>query len=455
MILLSNPDRSDNRLVLKAWLRPSAAWALAAAMASGAFALPIEGLIAPHLAWLAEPRYLCLLLSLLVGILTRPASRTTCRPAPEARWILLLWFAYAAYALARSFWLNPAVLTWDAAAPVILVPLALASTYVVIDTREQAIHFAIALLALLASTAIAFIVIDLQSGADVPFRSFYSSRTFFVGAVTAIFLAAVRPVRSIAFVSTVGLAVLLLYAGLASAMRASLFFYAASLLFAGCLLVAARQLRAILLVLAIGLSGYALHWEVNTRAIQDKVNAYSPVRPTSFDDGEGEGRNEACRQRMAKAAIAPPPGTDTYSCQMHFTIYDVDSRIRLLLQAINTNSSPVFGSGLGAYLFVEASRSASEVGVYKYPHNILAEVYHTSGLVGLSLIGASIVLVIALVLRFSVSATGPLAILAAIPAFSGLSALVGGNIYDARFLWLAPLLMAAFFVPRAAPGEGA
>lgn len=429
------------------WLRPSAAWLLAAAMASGAFSLPSFGAIPSTLKWMLEPRYTCLLFALLAGIVTRPIGRPA-NSSAEGLCLILLWLAYATYAFARSIWILPAVPAWSALEPVFLVLLALITTLVVVDSRQQAIHFAVAFLVLLVGAAIVFTIIDSQTGTDPPFHAFYSSRTFFIGAAFAAYFAATKPAKSIDFASAIGVAAFLLYVGLASVMRASILFYAVSLLFAACLLIAARQLRAIVLVVAIAVSSYALHWQLNSGAIHDKINAYSHVRPSSFENAEGEPRNEACWNRIAAASIEPAlTGNEKYSCQMHFTIFDVDSRIRLLLQAISTNNSPVYGSGLGTFRFIEASRSASVVGIYPYPHNILAEVYHATGLVGLTIIGASIIIVVALVLRLAVTSASPIGILAAIPAFSGFSALIGGNLYDGRFLWIAPLIMVALVAP--------
>jgi O-antigen ligase len=113
-----------------------------------------------------------------------------------------------------------------------------------------------------------------------------------------------------------------------------------------------------------------------------------------------------------------------------------------------SNPSPLFGAGLGRYEFIDAARPRSEAERYTYPHNILAEAYHATGLIGLGLIGLAMGTAIVLVLRACMARATPLAVLMAVPAFTAMAAMTGGNLYDARLLWIVPVAMAALARPN-------
>lgn len=443
-MLIDLVTRRETFATILTWLGPLC---LGAGLAAGTFSFPIPAAWPSFLHLLAEPRLILLVASLLIGL----AARTNWVLAPEAACLLGLWTIFAGYAITRSILIADGSPDWSAFKPVVFTMMSILATLAVVDTPRQAKRLGAVFAVILIAVALSFMIIEATSAPPVPIHGFYASRTFFAGAVVLCFvMSAYRRVLPLALISTIG-AIVLIYAGLMSGLRASLTFYALALGGAIILLLAGRQFRAVVAVVLIASVAYGAHFATSSAPLQDKFVAYSPLRTNSFSF---EGDATDCNDRMLAALGHKQRGAiDRYSCQLTFRVYDIDARIRLMLQALESNSSPLLGSGLGAYQLVEASRAASEVVVYRHPHNIFAEVYHATGIVGTAIVVASIIVGIAIILRASFLPAMPLAVLSAIPFFSGLAALVGGDLYDARGLWITPFILAVLAEPSNPKGS--
>ncbi|WP_411028763.1 hypothetical protein, partial [Salmonella sp. s59944] len=77
-----------------------------------------------------------------------------------------------------------------------------------------------------------------------------------------------------------------------------------------------------------------------------------------------------------------------------------------------------FGSGSGTFRFVEASRDESIVSVYTHPHNIVAEIFFDTGLVGVAIFSLSLVIGLCICLQTSFKSAEPIGLLASIWTYS-------------------------------------
>jgi hypothetical protein len=286
--------------------------------------------------------------------------------------------------------------------------------------------------------------LELTDGSPLPIVPFYSGRMLIVGAMILLFFACVGT-RSGVAIAVAAAAGVLIFLGLTSNMRVAAIFYVIAWLIACLLLTAQREYRAAVLGTFILALAYLAHGTVNgTRAV-DKWNAYSPTVVREDAPPAVPIDVRACLDKSADLLEGHTPAARElrYMCNRFFSIDDQDARIRLILHAIASNPSPVFGAGFGRYAFIDAARPRSAADRYTYPHNILAETFHATGLIGLGLIGLSIAAAIVIALRACMASPTPVGVLMTIPAFTAMAAMTGGNLYDARFLWILPIAMAA------------
>lgn len=367
--------------------------------------------------------------------------------APVDAWSAMMALAvamFAAYGVGLSGVIPGGQVPWLAVEPVVTLAVDVLLIVWFVRTRRDAMLFLGTLGALIGLAGFSIGLIEHADGSPLPLVPFYSSRMLIVGAMILLFFACAAT-RAGPAVALAAAAALLIFIGLTSNMRVAAVFYGVAWLVACLLLTAQRNYRAVLLGLFILAAAYLAHGTINGRSAVDKWNAYSPTIVREDAPAAAPVDVSACLGKSADLldGRTPAPPELRYMCNRFFSIDDQDARIRLILHAIMSNPSPVFGAGFGRYTFIDAARPRSPADRYTYPHNIVAESYHAAGLIGLGLLGLSIAVAIVTALRASIATGLPIAVLMAIPAFTGMAALTGGNLYDARLLWLLPAIMAA------------
>jgi hypothetical protein len=213
------------------------------------------------------------------------------------------------------------------------------------------------------------------------------------------------------------------------------------------LLVARRQWAPLLGLCLVLIAGWIAHGYVHGDALGQKVASYAPTSKSRAGEAALSDPSYAatCIQRVKLETGRTITSEEArYSCNYRVQLSDYDGRMRLILYAVEHNVSRLFGSGLGSYLFADAGRSDAPVGRYDYPHNLVVEVFHISGLMGLGLLGITAVIGASIALRAFMVSDRPIAVVIAIPVFTLLASLVGGDLYDGRLLWLMPVVIGAF-----------
>jgi hypothetical protein len=415
-----------------------AAMLLAVAVFSGAFAASLPQLPEP-LSLSGEPRWICTFLALLFG-------GAGWRGRPPAMDVLALagaWVLFAVFAVARTVQAgNASFATFES---VLLISAMLMAAIVTLDGPAQVRRFLASSAVVVTLVAVAVLTVSAFDASPLPVIPFYASRTFVVGAFICIFLCLAQPPRMLTVIGGAVVATFLVYAGLASIMRAA----AVMSILAGCfalpMLMARRQWTAAATVCFVFCMGFGAHAGVHGHAIQQKLKAYAPIGPgITAATSETSPAERLCAQRIESVTgRSLLPEDRHHACNNALLVTDTDARLRLLLHAYDSNRSRMLGSGLGAYEFIEASRPFYPVGRYSYPHNLAAEVFYGTGLAGIALVGLTMLVALAIALRTFMASRQPLAILIAVPVFTGLASLVGGDLYDARLLWLMPVALAA------------
>ena len=408
---------------------------------SGAFSL--HGLfpsIPLALQWIFEPRWVFTLASIILAV----AGGGLRRPSTEAMALGAAWSAFALYLVGRSLAARPEIAFADFE-PVALITTMLVAAVISIDGAQQALRFLVATAVTIAVVGVGIVMVSALDGTAAPVMPFYASRTFVVGAFVCVFLALTQTRRWQA-VLFAAFGVFLVYAGLASIMRASTIMSIAAAIAVLPFLTARGQWRGAAVfcaVICVGLASYAcLHGE----AFRQKLDDYSPIGSEASRSLLAPlGSLELCAMRIQEVSGHRPAHTDLgRACDKSVVFTDTDGRLRLLLHAWATNPSKVVGAGLGAYEFYEASRPFFAVGHYTYPHNLPAEIFFGGGVIGLGLFGLTLLVVLSICLRSVTMGSLPTPVLLAVVIFTGLVSLVGGDLYDARLLWVFPVVLAAF-----------
>lgn len=150
---------------------------------------------------------------------------------------------------------------------------------------------------------------------------------------------------------------------------------------------------------------------------------------------------------------------DTYSCSRYVAVPDSTHRLRMMLQALNVLAHhPLFGAGADGFRLTLAY-GETEAATYTYPHNLLLDVAARTGLIGILLFVVSVMAMMAVLVR-AIASSPAVVFLCGIPLIYALASFTGGDMYDARPIWVVSAAVSAvcgvFFPARrhAAAGEG-
>jgi len=122
-------------------------------------------------------------------------------------------------------------------------------------------------------------------------------------------------------------------------------------------------------------------------------------------------------------------------------IGDNSDRLKMLHKSFYIGKNNlIFGLGLGNYLLTYYNKYERTFCVYKYPHNIFAEIFYGMGIVGLLILNFWLLIVITVLGRlvFNCSEIG---VISAIVVFLLLSSLFSGNYYDFRIVVFISLII--------------
>ncbi len=353
--------------------------------------------------------------------------------------------AFVSYAIIRTAWLPYEAAQSLAVEAVTALAVNLLLTAWLVRTPRDVIIFLVSMVAVATAASVFIGLLELRDGSPLPVAPFYRSRVAPVVAIVLIYFACIRQKVTLTAVPLLALAGLLVFFGLATDMRAAAVLYVPAILIALVFLAANRQLAAVCMTVIVLVIAYTSHVVMNGDRAAAKFHSYSPTVTREDTPPTYQVDIPAC---LKKAEVflqgrVPSETELRHVCNRFFTLDDRDGRLRLVLHALTSTPSPMFGAGLGRYEFVDAARPDSPPGRYTYPHNIIAEAYHSAGLIGLVLMALSMALAIVLAIRACSNVAIPVSLLLAVPVFAALSSLVGGNLYDARLLWVFPIIMAA------------
>lgn len=275
-------------------------------------------------------------------------------------------------------------------------------------------------------------------------------------------------------------AILFIYVGLLTYQRSTLVFY--SVVGFGVLMVLAarREYTVAGAMLATVIAGYALAFSFIGNSLISRIAYHSPTHITmkieresgqpnklhfGNEDKAGDNivncpksvslrDNILCGLDPKKVAecrtfLQTTPRLDNSakiyvtdeSCRSAVVFNDSDARYRLMQMAVTDTPSKMFGKGLDSFYFVQFDARQGKTYVYFYPHSIFFGVYHDTGLIGLALLMLSVCAMVILGLRIIIQAPSSAIILLIIPFYYLICSLVSGDIYDARFLWLIPVMI--------------
>lgn len=133
---------------------------------------------------------------------------------------------------------------------------------------------------------------------------------------------------------------------------------------------------------------------------------------------------------------------------------DFSFRIRLLLEGLRgVAAAPWLGHGFGSYRAVAINLYTGARESYLYPHNIVAELLHAVGVVGLVLV-AAVLFALAWLVLDARAALAPALPMLAYGLAVGLGALFGGDYQDFRLIWWALVLALLTCAPLAEAASG-
>lgn len=131
---------------------------------------------------------------------------------------------------------------------------------------------------------------------------------------------------------------------------------------------------------------------------------------------------------------------------------DASGRLIMAAEALTGfMKNPVFGRGTEEYRVNIIHPETLKPETHPYPHNVILEIAHNGGLFGLTLFGISVIVTGRVIAASKVSEIYKASIFG-LMTFALITALFGGDIYDARLLWLPALALASpryFFPPSA------
>ena len=189
---------------------------------------------------------------------------------------------------------------------------------------------------------------------------------------------------------------------------------------------------------------------------------------------------EAMHGRMDRALIAHAPGTiaavpakprvgTDFEIQTNYCVgqapgetmagdrpsncvtgYFVDRSSRLVFAAhalAGIAAKPLFGQGVAAFALHMPNPHTGKAEVYRYPHNIVLEIAFEAGLIGVGLL----LLALGALFWLSIRAAWaePVGVyLVGYMVFMLLSALVSGDFYDSRLIWVAGFALIGLARPR-------
>jgi hypothetical protein len=433
-----------------------AAWSFAVATGSGTFsALDIvPGLLIPKI--ISEPRYLFLLIAALCAAALIWQEKNIRRPVELliSGALAILFLAFSIFTTISITGLVPPYSKFES---IILFTSMIVLSIIVFRDHMIVREYIIASVTIFLLAALAVFLITLfSSGPHPPFRSF-SSKMLFFGSTFGLYLISSYDFnRAYAFLGILA-CVFMMYVGLASIMRSAVIFYLISFYIVILFLFAKRAHAAAILTILVCITAYSFFAATNGVSLQQKVSKYSLAAWDGVVISEDSDTTASCLKSIEEAAGRKLSAEATQlSCSRNLRVVDTDNRIRMILYALQTTQSPIFGSGVGTYQFYDSSQRDGQVRLYTYPHNLLIEIYYNSGVLGLLLLGGSLFFVSIGALRTLLLSAGqriePRFLLLAVPINAGLMSLVGGDIYDATFLWLGLIVITC--LERAPYGEG-
>lgn len=299
------------------------------------------------------------------------------------------------------------------------------------------------------------------------------NRLMFLGACVS-FIFAFSPTRwRWAFLI---LGALFLYGGLASLQKAAAAFYMVSLAIAFGVMAASKAWRMAVLtgvavaaaaVAFVATSGGDFASRVEQAVSDKQVVGATMATPLEVEPSDlGEDFRQLPQHGITHEVATQPT---QFSVQTDYCIFqrnpekdaleiacrdrmvvDRTSRPVLFLEAFRGfSSAPVFGNGMGNYEVFLINEEHLRPDRYYYPHNLLLEVAFEGGVVGVALLGISLLAGWYLAAK----TTKPLPVSAfgwAFIAFMLCSSMFAGDIYDTRLLWLTTLSLIGY----ALSGEG-
>lgn len=129
--------------------------------------------------------------------------------------------------------------------------------------------------------------------------------------------------------------------------------------------------------------------------------------------------------------------------QHHVVITDLSYRLRLIKTGLEGGAvAPLYGNGFESFRYEGVNLYTKETEIYRYPHNILIDVFYTSGVVGVLWFIFCIVLSLCAVLRKRDNVAKSIPFLsAAVGVFTG--ALFAGDIWDFSLFWILLIVATA------------
>ena len=135
--------------------------------------------------------------------------------------------------------------------------------------------------------------------------------------------------------------------------------------------------------------------------------------------------------------------TSEKSCTTFLIVDDSDGRLRLLDFALSNIINP-FGNGLGTFSFVSIDPYGN-FNAYGHAHNLIVNTYYESGIIGITLMSALLLICLVEVLKLCFKCRSADIILIGIPSYIFMLTLVAGDLYDARWSFLLILILQMFY----------
>jgi hypothetical protein len=379
-----------------------------------------------------ELRYLCIPASITAGLLAGLKPDYFLKKQQLMALVLCLFLYIFCTALASTH-IDAGII-----APYILLPVYVLTLVFLIRSKNDLIMLIHTMLGLSTAVLVAFFYLKIakMNHYILPMSYFYS-RSLFVGYGLCMMHIALKPSYGFKNKKTIilfCLAAAFIAAGVMTEMRVASLFYCIPFLLVLPYLIAKKAYRLIAFAGGALLAGYALSFSVAGVRIIQKHTSYNPIHISNAKPIDAD--KALCLKQITNLGYA----ASVTSCDESIILHDKDTRLRLFMAATTGNTSPFFGNGFGSFTFVDGARTDAPIINYAYPHNFLAQVYYQSGLAGLALIGVAVLQILVLILRKPFNQNGAKEAFFIIPTFFFLSANMAGDFYDARYVFLIPIL---------------